>query len=115
MSIFKNEREMQLWLEEILEDQEGLIDLIIDFESIDNYVPKNSVAKKLQDSYLHCIPSLGLMELVSKDQNISSSQNDILKPDIVAYAIESESLVLIELKNISGPTRLMNPQKRRQA
>ncbi|MCA5929791.1 hypothetical protein LET06_02280 [Pectobacterium versatile] len=49
MSIFKNEREMQLWLEEILEDQEGLIDLIIDFESIDNYVPKNSVAKKLQD------------------------------------------------------------------
>lgn len=105
MSIFKNEREMQLWLEEILENQEGLIDLIIDFESIDNYVPKNSVAKKLQDSYLHCIPSLGLMELVSKDQNISSSQNDILKPDIVAYAIESESLVLIELKNISGPTR----------
>ncbi|MGK3156613.1 hypothetical protein ACCY75_02815 [Enterobacter kobei] len=105
MNIFRNEREMQEWLEEELVDQEGFINLIIDIESIDNYVPKDSVSKKLQASYQHCIPSLSLMEVVSQDQNISSSKGDVLKPDIVAYSIERESLVLIELKNISGPTR----------
>ncbi|EDU0977616.1 hypothetical protein DBN05_004202 [Salmonella enterica subsp. enterica serovar Anderlecht] len=105
MSIFKDEREMQEWLENELDDQEGFINLIYNIQSIDDYIPKDSVSKKLYDSYQHCIPALSLMEVISKDQNISSSKGDILKPDIVAYSIEKESLVLIELKNISGPSR----------
>lgn len=106
MAIFKNETEMQLWLESHMEeDMEGLGSLIYDFESIDNFIPSNQIEKKLQDSYLNCLPSLLLAEIITRNENISSSKGDILKPDILAYGVERESLILIELKNLAGPTR----------
>lgn len=96
---------MQLWLENEMEDAEGLGNLLFDIECIENYEPKSEVDKKLKDSYMHCLPSLYLTEIITKNQNISSSSGDILKPDILAYGIERESLILIELKNLSGATR----------
>lgn len=105
MSIFKNENEMQSWLEKEMEDIEGLGSLLFNVESIKNYKPRNEVEKKIKDSYMHCLPSLYLTEIITKNQNISSSSGDILKPDILAYGIERESLILIELKNLSGTTR----------
>lgn len=106
MAIFNNENEMQLWLEQHMEeDEEGLGSLIYDFESIEDFKPKNQIEKKLKDSYLNCYPSLLLTEIITKNENISSSKGDILKPDILAYGIERESIILIELKNLSGTTR----------
>lgn len=105
MSIFRNESDMQSWLENEMEDNEGLGNLLFNTESIESYEPKNEVDKKLKDSYMHCLPSLYLTEIITKNQNISSSSGDILKPDILAYGIERESLILIELKNFSGATR----------
>lgn len=105
MSIFKNENDMQSWLENEMEDIEGLGSLLFDIESIENYEPRNEVELKIKNSYLHCLPSLYLAEIITKNQNISSSSGDVLKPDILAYGIERESLILIELKNLSGATR----------
>lgn len=106
MGIFKTESEMQEWLERILDnDQEGFSELIVGFDVIEEYIPKNSVERKIQESYLQCMPALALMEVITKDENISASKGDVLRPDLVAYAIERESIVLIELKNISGPSR----------
>lgn len=105
MSLFNSEREMQEWLEKNLENSEGLRDLIYGVEEIENYTPRNDVEKKIKESYLLCIPPLSLLDVLSTDENISVSKPDILKPDIVAYAIEKESIVLIELKNLSGTTR----------
>jgi len=105
MSIFQNEDEMQLWIEEVMEDSEGLGESIVDFELIIDYIPRNYFEKKIKESYQHCYPSLMLTELLTKNENISSSKGDVLKPDIIAYATERESIVLIELKNISGPSR----------
>ena len=106
MGIFNTESEMQKWLEDKLDDNwEGFYELIVGFDAIDNFIPKNSAEKKIQESYLNCMPALSLMEVITKDENISASKGDVLRPDIVAYALERESIILIELKNISGPSR----------
>ena len=105
MSFFTNENAMQIWLENKLDEVEGLADLIDNIQEIEDYVPKNISEIKIKKSYLYCLKSLYLHESLTKDENISSSKGDSLKPDILAYAPETESLVIIELKNQGGATR----------
>ncbi|EEW1661808.1 hypothetical protein ACKKK1_000033 [Escherichia coli] len=105
MSFFTSEKAMQIWLEDKLEIVDGLAEIIDNVQEIEDYIPKNISEVKIKKSYLHCLKSLYLHESLTKDENISSTKGDSLRPDILAYASETESLVIIELKNQGGATR----------
>ncbi|MCH9695197.1 MAG: hypothetical protein K0U72_11875 [Gammaproteobacteria bacterium] len=105
MSIFSKEAEMQDWLAKQLETCDGLGDLITNTESIDNLEPKTLEEQKVLSSYKACLSALYLTEVVSDNSNISLNKGDSLKPDFVLYSPESEGIVIVELKNIPGPTR----------
>lgn len=105
MSVFSSESEMQYWLERKFTIIEGLSDLIVNIESIEKYVPRNLSEDRIKQTFLYCIDSLGMNELLTKNENISLVKGDSLNPDMFAYAPETESIVIIELKNQRGATR----------
>jgi|GEM_PF-951392 len=105
MAIFVNESEMQAWMEDQLKDVEGLSELIINTEEVDDFIPSNTPEQKIKDSFTSCISGLYLTEVISKNENISNKKGDILKPDLLAYSPEKEAIVIIELKNFAGTTR----------
>ncbi|MFW2177743.1 MULTISPECIES: hypothetical protein [unclassified Moraxella] len=103
--MFDNEAKMQEWLESELDKVDGLNDLIENVDYPYEYKPKHPFAKQFQESYQRCIKSLDINTIISKNENISLDDKDILKPDILLYSDESQGLVIIELKNIANPTR----------
>ncbi|WP_308351916.1 hypothetical protein [Serratia marcescens] len=103
--LFQNECAMQKWLESELAKHCGLLSIIDNEYEIKNYEEKNDTERKIKDSFTICLDSLEHLHLISSDQNISVDKKDKMRPDIVAYSIERNSLVLMELKNIKGPTR----------
>lgn len=105
MSIFTDESEMQTWLEEKFLEIEGLNELIINIEEIENYEPHNSSSQKIKNSYTKSLDALNINEVISHNKNISLTKGETLKPDTIAYSVEKESIVIIELKNFANATR----------
>lgn len=104
MKLFENEGKMQEWLEGEIAAQESLSGLI-DEIATDCAGPTSRARKKIDEAYRYCIDSLHILEVLATDEDIALAKKDRLKPDILAYAPETQSIVIIELKNISGPTR----------
>ena len=103
--MFKNEEEMQKWLEKKLESN-SLLELIDNFEDFNegkNY--KNIESQHLHKSFEYCLENLGVTDVVFANKNISKEKGEGLKPDLILYSEETEALIVIELKNIKGPTR----------
>jgi len=101
-SIFKKELDMQEWLRKELNECYGLSDLIIN--CVDNNASTDA-ERKINSSYEYCLKSLDLTEVISEDKNISLKKGDVLRPDFLLYSVETESIIIVELKNISNPTR----------
>jgi len=105
MSKFQNEAQIQKWLEIEIQSNEGLWECIENTNYLDKFVPKSPVENRLLESYEICAKSLPMLELISADKNISLTKSEILKPDLLLYAPETQSLVLVEIKNDYGATR----------
>lgn len=107
MSLFESESEMQNWLCNELEKDDcyGLADLIIGDDALDSYKPSKIEEEKVKNSYEECLSALYCNEIISKDENISLKIGETLRPDILLYSPEQEGVVLVELKNIKGPSR----------
>jgi hypothetical protein len=105
MNIFNSEDDLQVWLEKLLGKMEGLSAIINNIPEIKNFEPNSISERKIKESFLTCLESLHLNEILTENKNISSVRGDILKPDIIAYAPETESIVIIELKNHHNATR----------
>jgi hypothetical protein len=105
MNVFASESEMQAWISEELDFVDGLGELIHDADWLDSVVPvhigESSVLKSFRTSY----EALHITEILFKNENISLSEPDILKPDFVLYAPETQSVVIVELKNLKSPSR----------
>ena len=105
-SVFDSEDEMQKWLSNQLDNSECFSDLIFNKTTFDEMVcPDSLVEKKLYNSYCNCMESLHLVKVLAKNENISLKNGDILKPDFVLYAQETQSIVIVELKNLTSPSR----------
>jgi hypothetical protein len=104
VKLFENEGKMQEWLEGEIAARESLSDLIDEFAK-DCDSPTSRAGKKIEDAYRYCIESLHILEVIATDEDIALAKKDRLRPDILAYAPETQSIVIIELKNMSGPTR----------
>jgi hypothetical protein len=108
MSLFADESAMQEWLLEKFTNETALSDLIINYDEFkEPGLPKFShlTQQKIRESYRFCMASFEIIELLFANQNISLNPKDILKPDFILYAAETQSIVIVELKNLKGPTR----------
>lgn len=105
MTLFSSEEEMQKWLSSALDNSNGLAELIVNFDAVNEATANTFAESRLLQSFKTCISSLYITEKVSENENISISKDGILKPDFVLYATETESIIIVELKNIAGPTR----------
>ncbi|MBA5608513.1 hypothetical protein H3H36_24510 [Duganella sp. FT3S] len=105
MSIFSSEKEMQEWLSSHLEKEEGLTDLVINREEIAERKPRNYAEARVIDSINKVFSSLHSTVKISEDENISSVTGEILRPDFVLYSPDTQSLIIVELKNLVSPSR----------
>lgn len=101
--MFNKEKDMQDWLSKELKIVNGLSELIVQFD--ENKEGKSPPELKIIEGYSHCLKSLYINKIISEDENISLKYGNSLKPDFLLYAPETESIVIIELKNIAEPTR----------
>lgn len=104
-NIFASEAKMQEWLSDALKDVDGLGDLISNIETISEAVASHASDERLLESFKTCIKSLYITHTMSENENISVDGQDILKPDFLLYAPETESIVIVELKNLQQTTR----------
>lgn len=103
--MFGNEKSMQVWLSNSLKSVDGIGDLIINNEEFSSFTPNTLAEKKIFKSFSYCCESLYINEVISENINISLKEGDSLKPDFLLYASETESIVIVELKNDVSPTR----------
>lgn len=103
--IFKNEAEMQKWLEDELDKCAGLNELIVNVDILDNFHSKDLEEKRIYASFKSCLEALYLTTVFSTNQNISLSEHEILKPDLLLYSPESQGIVIVELKNSANASR----------
>lgn len=93
---------MQKWLKSKLTISDGLRHLIIPWQ-FDTGEDERQLS--IARSYNYCLDSINHTYLISDDENISSKKGEVLKPDFILYSAESQAVIVIELKNISGPSR----------
>lgn len=105
MDLFSSEAEMQTWLSNALDNSCGLSELITNLDYVENFTPGHLPERKILTSYKTCIKSLHINEKISENKNISVNSGDVLKPDFILYTPETQSIVIVELKNLRGPTR----------
>ena len=96
---------MQAWLSNELQSCDGLADLILNIDYIEDFQPTKTEESRIIKSFKSCVSALYINEVISENKNISLTKPDSLKPDFLLYSAESEGMVIIELKNFSGPTR----------
>ncbi len=105
MGIFSSEREMQAWLSKQLKASEGLNQLIANIKEIEDLLSSDYVERRILDSYHECISALDLTHIFSENENISLKSGEILSPDFLLYSLEAQRMVIVELKNLKGPSR----------
>ncbi|VVO78554.1 hypothetical protein PS903_01642 [Pseudomonas fluorescens] len=100
--LFESEAEMQSWMRRELEVVDGLSELLDDAELPEGESEEEKIVLK---SYKVCLGALNYNVLISENENISLQKGEVLRPDFLMYSSESEAIVIVELKNISAPTR----------
>lgn len=105
MGIFTSESEMQVWLSNELEKVHGFGELIQNADGLASAQPANIGEVSVLESFRTCIAALNITDTLFENENISISSQDVLKPDFVLYAPETQSIVIVELKNLKSPSR----------
>lgn len=99
---------MQEWFSEKLFQEEALSSLVINYEDIAKRSCDDDMSvvfQKITECFKYCLKSFNNNEIITENKNISINVKDRLAPDFVVYAPETQSIVIIELKNIKDPTR----------
>ncbi|MBX9899960.1 MAG: hypothetical protein K2Y28_04165 [Burkholderiaceae bacterium] len=105
MSLFTSEQQMQNWLSGQLDSLESLTELIVGQEIIEGFKPKDYAEARIVGSIKKVLSSLHHTIKISEDENITCSGTEVLRPDFVMFSPETESLVIVELKNLVSPSR----------
>lgn len=105
MGVFATESKMQEWLSNELEKVDGLGELIQGADWIASATPADIGEASVLASFRTSLAALHITETLFENENISLGTPDVLKPDFVLYAPETQSVVLVELKNLASPSR----------
>lgn len=103
--MFTSEREMHEWLIGKLRESDGVADLVINSDYLEGFQPRTPEESRLHESFSCCLEALYINYVITSNENISLKPGDTLCPDVLMYAPETQSAVIVELKNIAGPTR----------
>jgi len=94
-------------LSEIVIDDAGLMDRVD--ETAENVLPHFSIDRLSRSAAVSAgarvLKALDSLTILSADENVSLTASETLRPDIVCYSPELESVVIFELKNSSQPGR----------
>ena len=96
---------MQTWLSGEIKKHESINDFIANLHEFRARESSKLDERKVLESFKYCLESLNVLDLISENENISFTPTDSLKPDFVLYAPETQSVVIVEVKNIANPTR----------
>ncbi|WP_027518483.1 hypothetical protein [Bradyrhizobium sp. WSM1417] len=105
MALFVDEAEMHQWLRDCFAGGQALGDLIENADALSGAAPSDPRQKRVFESFRYSLESLYVTEVISDDENISLKPGDELYPDFLLYGAETQSLIIVELKNLAGPTR----------
>ena len=105
-SDFDNEQQLHLLIEKAIREDElgSIIDSNIFEAEKDSTVviPRFSIdyitRKKLLKAGLNVLSSLNSLHILTSDNNISVTKNEVLRPDIVAICSENDSIIIFEFK-----------------
>ncbi|RVT74452.1 hypothetical protein EOD40_13150 [Flavobacterium sufflavum] len=103
--LFSSEDAMQKWLSNKLKSGISLADIIVGIDEFKEQNFTDIIEIKLHKSFIHCLNSFYLTKIISENENISLKEGDVLKPDFLLYAPETESIIILELKNLASPSR----------
>lgn len=102
---FDSESEMQAWLRTTLADCDGLASLVVNPNYLNQLSPATYAQKRFSASYKLAWRSLEYNRILTDNENISLAEGEALRPDFLLYGLESESIVVVELKNLPKTTR----------
>lgn len=103
---FSSEQDLHDWFKSLLlSGEDGLASVISNREEIETYQPANAEQRGIKSSFEYVLESLYYTEIIADDENISTTPGEILRPDFLLYSSDSENIVVVELKNLAGPTR----------
>jgi hypothetical protein len=103
---FSSEKDLHDWFRSLLvAGEDGLASVISNADEIRKFEPANSEQRAIKGSFEYVLKSLCYTEIIADDENISTTVGEILRPDFLLYSADSENIVVVELKNLAGPTR----------
>lgn len=100
--MFPNESSMQSWMKNVIESEGSIGKILLPLHSISRNSVKNDAICR---SYRDAINALVDPEIIVENNNISSREGYILRPDFVLKSDVSGCLFIVELKNSSSATR----------
>lgn len=103
--VFSSEKAMQKWLSDQFSSDYSLLDLIVNDEKFLELEPETITSRKVFESFSYSLNSLAVNSIITENANISLDKKDSLKPDFLLYAAETESIVIVEIKNSGHSTR----------
>lgn len=96
---------MQEWLSSSIKSTYDFQEIILNHDAFRDFSPQNLSEQKFYDSYKASLEALSDTTVFSENENISLDPREGLKPDFVLYSASAQCFVIVELKNIPGPTR----------
>lgn len=106
MKVFTKEHDMQKWLEENLDKNDGdFCSMIDNIDYLSTAKTNNKGEAKVIDAFKKCLECQYSLTILTKDVNISFDPKVSLKPDFLCYSDENQSFSFIELKALRGATR----------
>ena len=102
---FRSEDHLRQCLKAALAQVGGLWELVSNDDYLEIFQPQDISQERLLRSFQYCRKALYITEEITENENLSLKRGDVLKPDFLLYAVEAECIVIVELKNLKGPTR----------
>ena len=103
--LFDSEQEMQEWLRLAFSQDNDFSSLIVNGEYIEALKPTGFIERKFATSYRMAWRALQYVEVLTDNQNIALMKGEVLRPDFMLYGQESQTIAVVELKNLPNTTR----------
>ncbi|MCD1590110.1 hypothetical protein K7H13_04960 [Qipengyuania citrea] len=105
MGLFASEQKLHEWFREAISKEDSLADLVVNPDYLENFRPNSDAERILRDGFARSLRVCAITHTLCDNENISMKKGEVLRPDFVLYGLEGEGLIIVELKNLQGPTR----------
>lgn len=103
--LFNSEKDMQEWLRLAISQDNDFSSLVVNGEYIEALQPTGFIERKFATSYRMAWRALQYVGVLTDNRNIALMKGEVLRPDFTLYGQESQTIVVVELKNLPNTTR----------